>query len=329
MTDQRIMVLGATGFIGPAVLRRVVARGLHPIAVSRAGRDAGVREAQSLSVDRNDLDALSGAVRAVRPDAVIDLLAYTARQTLPLAARLAGRVNRYVMASSGDVYLQYDLLNRRAVGVPLAELTEQAPLRTRHYPYRSDHRRSAADPNAWMDEYDKIPIERGLGDVSGLDWSVLRLPMVYGPGDRNRRFGWAIGPMLSGDERLRIDAQWAAWRTSLGFVDDIAEALVLAAVHPGAVGQTFNAGPAEVKSNFDWALALSQACGWRGELQIARREETQEPTRSRLGALDLSVPNCMHTDLIRRTLGYTEVTRIQDALIATINAERETAEKVS
>jgi nucleoside-diphosphate-sugar epimerase len=97
---------------------------------------------------------------------------------------------------------------------------------------------------------------------------------------------------------------------------------VLAAVHPQAHRCTFNVGPAEVKTNLEWAKAFATALAWSGELQLVPRERTPEPTRSRLEALDLTVPCILATGAIRRALGYSEVTRFAASLRATIEAER-------
>lgn len=322
MSKKRIVVLGATGFIGPAVLRRVIERGHHPIAVSRTGGVAGVSGAEGLSVNRAAPDEMAVSLKAVRPDAVIDLLAYTAEDTLPLLHQMSGYVGRYVMASSGDVYQQYDILHRRAAGLRQTWLAEASPLRSRPFPYRADTARTATASDAWMDDYDKIPIERGLAEAMDLSWSVVRLPMVYGPGDRNRRLNWAMGPMLRGADSLPIDAEWAEWRTSLGYVDDVADALVLAALHPRANGQTFNAGPNSIRSNLEWANALAEVCDWRGEVEIVSRHRLPEPARIGLSALDLSVPLCLDTRRIRDELGYAEVIAPDDALAVIAEAEK-------
>ena len=229
---MRIMVLGATGFIGPAVVARLTAMGHQAVAVSRGGgpEAAGV---QALSADRNDAAAVARLAAERRLDGVIDLLGFTIANTAPLLAALSGRVGRYVLASSGDVYAQYDGLHRKGAAPPLPILDEAAPLRARLHPYRAAPRRPAADPQAWMDDYDKIPIERAALAAEGLEACVVRLPMVFGPRDRQRRFAWAIAPMLAGEAVIEVDAGWAAWRTSYGFVDDVAQGLALAAAHPG------------------------------------------------------------------------------------------------
>ena len=93
---MRILVIGATGFISPAVLRRLAGRGHEAVGLARSGAD--------LTADRNDADAV--APLADGADAVVDLLGFTEAATRPLLEALRGRVGRYVLASSGDVYRQ-------------------------------------------------------------------------------------------------------------------------------------------------------------------------------------------------------------------------------
>jgi nucleoside-diphosphate-sugar epimerase len=302
---MRVMVIGATGFIGPPLVRRLEARGHAAVAVSRHG---------PVVADRDDPRALARLAAAARVDAVVDLLALTDAATRPLLEALIGRVGRYVLASSGDVYRQYGALHRKEPGgPPLARLGEDAPLRTRLYPYRAEPPRAADDPQAWMDDYDKIPIEQAVRGVLGDAGAVVRLPMVYGPGDRQRRFGWAIRPMTAGKPRLALDPRWAAWRTSYGYVDDVAEGLALAAVHPAAGGRTFNLGPEAAPDHAAWVARLAQATGWTGEVR-------EEPSPA-LDGLDLTYPFEMDSGRIRRELGYREPTDADVALERTIADE--------
>jgi nucleoside-diphosphate-sugar epimerase len=314
---MRVMVLGASGFIGPAVLRRLAARGHEPVAVSRTEAGA-VGAFRHLRADRTDAAAIGRLCDELAPDAVVDMQAMTLAATEPLLDALAGRIGRYVLASSGDVYRQYDALHRKAhVDPAAAPLAEDAPLRTRLHPYRGPEPRAAHDPQAWLDDYDKIPIERALRARLGLGDVVVRLPMVWGPGDRQRRFAWAIRPMAAGAAVVEVDAAWAAWRTTYGYVEDVGEGLALAAVHPAAGGQTFNLGDAAAPDHLAWAARWAQALNWRGEVRTVPREALPAMQQVRLDALDLSVPLVTDTGRIRRELDYVEVTPPAEAFAAT------------
>jgi nucleoside-diphosphate-sugar epimerase len=309
---MKVMVLGATGFIGPAVVARLQARGHEALPVSRHGE---------IRVDRSDPDAMARLAGEQKPDAVIDLLAMTVEGTRPLLDTLAGRTGRYVLASSGDVYRQYGALQRKQPAERLERIPEDAPLRTMLHPYRSEPRRPAEDPQAWMDDYDKIPVERAALGQAGLPAVVVRLPMVYGPGDRQRRFGWTIGPMLAGRPVIEVDAAWAAWRSSYGYVDDVAHGLALAAVHPAAAGRTYNVGPLEAPDHAGWAARFAQALGWTGELKPIERSAVPVPLRQVLDGLDLTYPLVTDTSRIRSELGYAEATDPDEALRRTIADE--------
>ena len=315
-----VMVLGATGFIGPPLVRALLAAGRDVVAVSRrpAPSQAGVA---SLAMDRSDATAIARAAHRHGVEAVIDLLAMSLPATAPLIDALAGRVGRYVLASSGDVYRQYGALHRLEPAPPgSAPLDEQAPLRTRLYPYRTEPRRSADDPDAWMDGYDKIPIEQAALERVGLNAVVARLPMVYGPGDRQRRFAWAIGPMRAKAAFIAIDRAWGAWRSSYGFVDDVADGLALIATHPKAQG-VYNVGAGDAPDHIGWAARFADALDWTGEVRTLDRTEVPEPMRSRLEALDLSRPFVTDPARIRRDLGYRELTAPAEALLRTIRDE--------
>lgn len=97
---MRILVLGGTRFVGLHIVREALGRG-HEVTVFHRGRTAAPAGARSLHGDRNgDLSALgSGAW-----DAVVDVSGYLPRQVRDAAARLDGRVGRYLFISSCSVY---------------------------------------------------------------------------------------------------------------------------------------------------------------------------------------------------------------------------------
>src|ERR1039458_10088652 len=66
-------------------------------------------------------------------------------------------------------------------------LTEESPLRTTLHPYRN--RPAGSIPFDWVTpDYDKILVERVVRSEPSLAATILRLPMVYGPGDPLHRF---------------------------------------------------------------------------------------------------------------------------------------------
>ena len=310
---MKVIVLGATGFIGPAVTRALTALGHTPVGVARTPAPWLV------ALDRNDAGAVARVADGA--DAVVDLLAMTLAGTAPLLAGLAGRVGRYVLASSGDVYRQYGALHRlEPAPEPLGRIAEDAPLRTRLHPYRADPPRAADDPAAWLDDYDKIPIEAALAGRADLPSVIARLPMVWGPGDRQRRFLWAIAPMLANATAVEMDGQWAAWRTTYGYVDDVGHALALCATHPAARG-VYNVGAAEAPDHAHWAERFAALLDWSGAIRTLSRAEVAQPRRGRYDALDLSIPLVTDTRKIRKELGYCEIVDPTDALGRTVADE--------
>lgn len=307
------LVLGATGFIGAPLVRALLARGDEVVAVSRTGGGPS-----GVASDRADIAGLVRVARERRVDTVIDLLAYTEADTLPLIAGFEGRVTRYLLASSLDVYRNYEGLHCKAnPEAILTPLDEDAPLRTTRHPYRAQPNRAAESPDAWLDDYDKIPLEAALRHAD-LRHTILRLPMVYGPGDRQQRFRWAISPMLKGRESVKVDPAWARWRATYGFVDDVADAIAHAAHHPKAVDQTFNLGQAEAPDHAAWAARFASALGWDGATEFE-----PAPPGSPIAGLDLGYPLVADTRAFRAACAWCEPTALEAQLERTISEQRQ------
>src|SRR6185437_16272586 len=138
---MKVMVLGATGFIGPAVMRALAKLGHDPLGVARRAPEGAAAHAV-LALDRGDAAAVARAVLAEDVGVVVDLLAMTEASTQPLLAALSGRIGRYVLASSGDVYRRYGALTRKEPDPdPARRLAEDSPLRATRFPYRAEPRR--------------------------------------------------------------------------------------------------------------------------------------------------------------------------------------------
>ncbi|PYX67505.1 MAG: NAD-dependent dehydratase, partial [Acidobacteria bacterium] len=109
--------------------------------------------------------------------------------------------------------------------------TEESALRTKLHVYPPEFLKRLQTVFSWVDDdYDKIPVERTVLGDSSLPGTVLRLPMVYGPGDPLHRFFPVIKRVLDGRGRILFSQDMAAWRAPRGYVENVAAAIALAAV---------------------------------------------------------------------------------------------------
>lgn len=313
-----VLILGSNGFIGTATAHALAARGVDVVGAARSREPSQALPGAYLQADRDDADSVLDALRRANADILIDVIAMTEQRTSRLLDRIGDVLAHYVMLSSADVYRNYELLHRKATGpcatVPLAE---DSALRESRYPYRSGEVRTPDD--AWLEDYDKIPVEEVVRRLP-CPWTILRLPMVYGPGDRQRRFRWAIEPMTGAARTLELPMSWAAWRTTYGHVENVAAAIGLAAGNPAAYGATFNVGEAAPVDQRSWAQRIKALLDWPGEIQIV--DDEASAFGRRLRGMDLGVPLLLDSTRIRRELGYVDPVPLSRCLETTVADER-------
>lgn len=316
---MRVLVLGGSGFVGCHIVRRLLSSG-HEVRVFSRGRLRA--EVNVITGDRNYIEASAPALRDFRPDVVIDAIAYTQEQAEGAVAAFRGMAKRIVVLSSGDVYRANDLLFRRIEGaIEPTPLTEQSPLRERLYPYRGAGIPPVDDFS--LDDYDKILVERIVLSNPGLPATVLRLPMVYGPGDYTggkRRFEAYWKRMDDRRPVILLDQQTARWRAPWGYVEDVAEAVVLAVENSNAAGEIYNVCEQDALCVRDWVGELATVAGWRGRIVVVD-QPCPPPSLPR----SLNTDQNLHMDStkIRRELGYRETVPRDEALRRTIAWERD------
>src|SRR5262249_53840093 len=151
------------------------------------------------------------------PDVVLDVIPYTEAEAAEVMRVFRGRARRVVALSSGDVYQAYDRFRRVVSEAPEPGLLrEDAPLRENLYPYRAQ----ASGRGGMAYDYDKIRVGRAvLGDAQ-LPGTVLRLPMVYGPGDRQHRLFPYLKRMDDGRPAILLEMNQARWRWTRGYVEN-------------------------------------------------------------------------------------------------------------
>lgn len=313
-------MLGGTAFIGPFVVRRLVARDQAVTVFHRGVREADLPGVQHWHGDRHNMADLTDAVRRLTPDVVIDMAPMAERDALATVTACAGHTERLIALSSEDVYRAYGRLHRTEPGPPdPVPLTEDAPLREQPSP---DQRSAPRPPDAaGPDDRDKILVERVVMRAAEPRGTVLRLPMVYGPGDYQHRLYPFLKRMDDARPALPLSARLAAWRWSRGYVENVAEAVALAATDDRAAGRIYNVAEPEALSMADWVRAIGAAAGWRGRIAVVP-EEIQSAVVP-IDALDLSQDWVADTNRIRADLGYAELIERTEALRRTVAWERE------
>jgi nucleoside-diphosphate-sugar epimerase len=153
--------------------------------------------------------------------------------------------------------------------------------------------------------------------ATGFAGTVVRLPMVYGPGDRQRRFGVKVWRLKDGLPDP-ADGARAAWRTSYAHVTDVGEGIALAARHPKAAGRTYNIARPDAPTDGEWVGKLAAILG----LPVPQHAADQPLSADgESGRFDPRFHLVLDSTRIRSELGFREVVEEDDGLRATIEDE--------
>lgn len=316
-----IAIIGGTGFIGRAVAERALHWGQTPIVIARGQHPVDLPAGAVFErADRMDAAALLEIFRRHRPDAVIDIFALGMLNTRAVFDAMAEIGGRYLLLSSVDVYSNYGgLLKKETPPIQLAPAKETDPLRSFRFPYRGNPRRPQGVEAELFEDYDKIILEEAALADTRFATTVIRAPMIFGPGDKQHRFKWAIDAARAGG-LVKLDERAAKWPNSYGYVTDVAEAMVHAALHPAAAGRTYNVGQSFVRTPIEWLLTFAVILNRSLEVETVPASENALLS-DRASASDLRYPLTLDTTRIRTELGFTEPTPEREALLATIEAE--------
>ncbi len=318
---MRILVIGGTRFMGPLVVRMLHGTG-HELTVFHRGQSQielpeGVRE---ILGDRRPLSAVAERLQQVEPEVVLDMIPAIEQDAIEVMRVFKGVARRVVAISSQDVYRAFGRVNMKESGpVDPSLITEESPLRENLYPYRSKPPREADDPQKWQDDYDKILVERVIMGDPDLPGTILRLPMVYGPGDYQHRMFYILKHMDDRRPAILLDELEAQWKWTHGYVDNVAAAIGLAVTDERAAGRTYNVGETITFTWAEWVGKIGEAAGWQGRIVTAPQGTLPEPLRAGINAEQHIV---VDSSRIRQELGYREHVDIDEAIRRTVEWER-------
>ncbi len=250
---MRVVVLGGTRFIGRAVVDELLAAGHEPLVCHRGDTEpTDLPAVAHLHTERSRLGEHRDRFEAFAPDAVVDCLAMSASDARILLAALPDPALHRVVLSSQDVYRAFATVQSNGLATDAVPITEESPLRPDRYPARDE---------AGYEDYSKIDVEE---IVLAAGATVLRLPMVFGPHDYQRREEFILKRVRAGRPRIPIGAANAL--LPLGFVSDVARGVVAAVALGTRTASIYNLAPATTDPLALWIQRILAAAGSDAEL---------------------------------------------------------------
>ncbi|HEY2232996.1 MAG TPA: NAD-dependent epimerase/dehydratase family protein [Candidatus Angelobacter sp.] len=318
---MKILLIGGSGFIGPFTAAHLQ-QSAHNVTIFHRGKTSAPQGTEEILGDRQFLQDHQPEFRRQHFDVVVDFVLSSGRQAQQLMDTFRGIAGRVVGLSSMDVYRAWGVFyNMEPGGLQELPLTEDSELRTSRNTYPPDVlKRLRTSLYPWVDEeYDKIPVEQAvLGDPK-LPGTILRLPMIYGPGDPLHRFHPVLKRIDDGRKQIIFADDVAPLRTPRGYVEDVGAAVALAATSPQAAGRVYNVSETESFGELDWARKIAAATNWTGEFVVLPHERTPKHL---LWPGNTAQHVVASSERIRKELGYRELLPREEAIRRTIEWER-------
>ena len=317
---MRMLVIGGNGFIGTPLVRELLEGGHDVGILHRSGDGSSNPRAAYIQGDRDRLQECEGEIRRFAPEIIIDMILSSGGQAQQLIA-LAGSLNARVVAiSSMDVYRAWGvLLGTEPGGLEPMPITEDSPVRTARRIYPPELVKIMKSTFTWLNEdYDKIAVERAVVR-SGTGASVVRLPMVYGPGDPLHRLHGVLRRIRDGRPAIILPDDYAAWRGPRGYVENAAHAVALASTLERASGRILHVCEEPCLTELEWEKKIAEQTGWRGTFVVLPRDRAPKHLLMPGNASQHVVAD---SERIRRELGYEERVTTDAAIRRTIAWEQ-------
>ncbi len=230
LEGMTVLVTGATGFLGGALSRRLANAGARVRALARTPERAAVlRGIPGIDIVYGDVTAPDSLPETVRDCQIVFHVAvsFGSRQ-LQQAVNVEG--TRHIATAAADAGINRLVHVSSIAAYGYAQegvVTEDTPLATvTHDPYSETKAEGER-------------VLRAVASERGLSYSIIRPGMIYGPKssmwtERLFRLARLRPTPFIGD---------GSGATHPIYVDDVIDLLVIAATHPAADGQAFNATP--------------------------------------------------------------------------------------
>jgi len=211
---MRILLIGGNGFIGSPLASELRDSG-HSVAIFHRSADKSPdKNVVRIQGDRNRLSDHLEQIQRFSPEVIVDLILSSGEQARQLISTSRKVARRVIAISSMDVYRAWGVVHQSEPGpLEALPLTEDSPPRTNRQLYPPETVKMMQSIFSWVDEhYDKIAVEEAILNSTEISGTVLRLPMVYGPGDPLHRFFPLLKRFDDGRSSILLADDLAAWR---------------------------------------------------------------------------------------------------------------------
>ena len=309
---MKVLVTGASGFVGSALCSHLVSRDFDVIATVRNLPDASVpsveyRIVTEMSSTTDWSDALASVQTVIHCAARVHVMRDHAQDPLT-EFRCVNTLGTKTLA-------------RAAAHCGVKRLVFLSSIKVNGESAPSDAPFDQASPAMPQDAYaiSKWEAEQALTRVSaetGLEIVVLRCPLVYGPGVK----GNLLRLLQAVNRGIPLPFALAKNRRSLIYLDNLTDAIVTCLTHPAAAGKTYLVSDGEDVSTAELIARIAQALGkpsrlWPcplGLIELAGRMTGKSDEIARLlGSL------CIDSSKIRSELDWTPPYTLEQGLAET------------
>ena len=198
---MQVLVIGGTRYMGRIAVQKLLNRGDDVTLFSRGNtRPDWWERVEHIVGDRNDDAGFVEKLRSRQFDAVLDTQAYRKEDVESSNRTFRGNVGRYLMVSTGSVYLDGKLDFR--THCPFVESDVSWDSLDYTYP-------DGEDPYG----VGKRHCEKWLQENSEVPYTIVRVPAVMGWDDPTSRMWWWVQRALDGGAVIIPSENHAVFRT--------------------------------------------------------------------------------------------------------------------
>lgn len=254
---MHILVLGGTSFFGAEIVKMLLEEG-HRASVFTRGNKKPVwwDRVSHIQGDRTEVEDFQEKMAGKKFDLLIDNIAYQAGDVESAVAILEDKVDRYILTSTAAVY-RY---------VPERTM----PVREGDVDFTWEPPDFDPEDRGWQYAAGKLDAERVLMGQERIPYTIIRPPVVLGPGDPTLRGYFYMQRLLDGKPVMLTNGGVNSFR--LVYSRDLAGAYLLSMASPQAENRVYNVTQTEIITTRDFIEASAQALEIDPELVNVPRE---------------------------------------------------------